>query len=120
MAIPSEVTTALGIIGGTLLSFCSIPQLVVMWKNRSARDVSMAWIVSLTLGLMVQSAYLILLEAWAGAIPLIVQVVLAVGVLGSKIVLDNGMFGMSTPLNAAPVQVETGGSDAKDAKIVSA
>ncbi|KAI8925336.1 hypothetical protein BC831DRAFT_461655 [Entophlyctis helioformis] len=92
---PPAVTDALGIAGGILLSICAIPQLVVMWQNRSARDVSLLWISAYTGGLVLTLAYLTLLRAWAGAIPLVVETALGLAVLLSKVVLDRGWFGPS-------------------------
>ncbi|KAL2915767.1 hypothetical protein HK105_204714 [Polyrhizophydium stewartii] len=85
-------------VGGVFLSLCAIPQLVVMWQNRSAKDVSMLWILSYIIGLSFTLVYLLLLSAWAGAIPIMVQIALAFVVLVSKLLMD---FGVVKPANTA-------------------
>ncbi|EGF81318.1 expressed protein [Batrachochytrium dendrobatidis JAM81] len=87
-----SVINSFGYSGGVFLGLCAIPQLYVMWKNRSAKDVSMLWILCYTIGLVLTMTYMIMLNAWAGVIPIIVQIVLAIIVFISKLLMDYGVI----------------------------
>lgn len=77
MDISAIATNIIGILGGILLSLCTIPQLYTMWKQKviilifnsfkSADDVSMLFLVTYFVGLALSVAYLVILQAWAGA-----------------------------------------------------
>jgi uncharacterized protein with PQ loop repeat len=68
---------ALGIAGGVILSICCVPQIYVIYKTKSAGDVSTTFTVLYFLGLLLSTIYMCLIHAWAGAGPLIFETVLA-------------------------------------------
>ncbi|KAL2915766.1 hypothetical protein HK105_204713 [Polyrhizophydium stewartii] len=78
-------------VGGVFLSLCIVPQLVVVWRHRSAEGVSLLWILSYLLGLSLTLVYMVMLSAWAGAVPVIAQLVLGSGLLASKGLMDAGV-----------------------------
>lgn len=63
-----------GYFGGALLGVCLIPQLYRTYKRKSAADVSYGWGAMYFVGLIFTLVYMILIRAWAGAIPLVVEV----------------------------------------------
>ena len=68
---------AIGIAGGAILSICCIPQIYAIYKSKSAGDVSITFTVMYFLGLLLTTIYMCLLQAWAGAGPLLLETVLA-------------------------------------------
>ena len=54
-------TTALGLAAGTLTTLAFIPQVLRVWRTRSARDISLPTFVALTVGTMLWLAYGILI-----------------------------------------------------------
>jgi len=81
----------LAYLGGSLLAICLIPQLIVMWKNRSAQDVSWLWTVLYFLGLSLTFMYLLLIEAVAGWISILPELLFVVVLMISKKILDDDM-----------------------------
>ena len=53
----------LGAVAGTLTTVAFLPQVVRIWRRRSARDLSLAWIVTFTSGVALWLAYGIALAA---------------------------------------------------------
>ena len=47
----------LGAVAGTLTTVAFLPQVVRLWRRRSARDLSLAWIVTFTSGVALWLAY---------------------------------------------------------------
>jgi MtN3 and saliva related transmembrane protein len=86
--VSSSVRDFFGIFGGILFSICTIPQLVLMWKQRSAKDLSYGWMCTFLLGLSSTITYLVLQEAYAAYIPAAVEAVLYIAIIISKIILD--------------------------------
>jgi S-adenosylmethionine/arginine decarboxylase-like enzyme/uncharacterized protein with PQ loop repeat len=74
-------------LSGAFFAFCLIPQLQVMWENRSATDVSIHWTILLIIGLLLQILYLFLMGGyiWLTVIP---EFLLVVSILWSKWYLD--------------------------------
>ena len=84
----STVIDILAYASGLFFSICLIPQLQLMWQNRSASDVSFSWTLLFIVGLLFQITYLALLGGyiWSSVVP---ELSLALGVLWSKFYLDN-------------------------------
>lgn len=82
------VTDALGFIGGIILSICMLPQLILMHQSKSAKDISMQFTVLYFIGLVLTAIYMTLIRAWAGAIPIWIETLLALILLAGKIYLD--------------------------------
>lgn len=80
---------ALGFIGGIILSICMLPQLTLMYKTKSAKDLSLLFTVLYSIGLVMTAVYMTLIRAWAGAIPVWIETLLAFVLLSGKIYLDS-------------------------------
>lgn len=81
----------LAYLGGCLLALCLIPQLMLMWTNRSAQDVSWSWTLLYSTGLSLSFLYLFLIDAVAGWISVLPELVLVFVVMISKKILDDNM-----------------------------
>ena len=79
---------ALGYIGGAGLSICLVPQLIVMWKTKSAGDLSLPWLILYSFGLVLSAVYLVYIEAMAAWIPMIAELSLTLLTLALKLYLD--------------------------------
>jgi MtN3 and saliva related transmembrane protein len=88
MVAPEALTTTLGIVGGVTLSLCTLPQLIQIWKTKSARDVSLQFTVMYFVGLTCTVAYMGLIEAWAAFFPASFECFLAVLMIISKVIMD--------------------------------
>lgn len=62
MYIPVQHT--IGILAGVLVTLALLPQLIKIWKHRSARDVSLTTYVLYCLGVILWSAYAFLEQDW--------------------------------------------------------
>jgi uncharacterized protein with PQ loop repeat len=61
------VNDAIGILGGLLLVIALIPQIMHIFKRKSAKDLSYSWLILLyVLGLIFYIWYLLVLDALAG------------------------------------------------------
>jgi S-adenosylmethionine/arginine decarboxylase-like enzyme len=88
MGNDSLLADILAYAGGVSLAICLIPQLHLIWKNRSAKDVSVSWTLFYIMGLSFTFAYLYLVGAFAGWLSIFPELCLTVFLLGSKIYLD--------------------------------
>jgi uncharacterized protein with PQ loop repeat len=86
--VSTEFRDFLGIFGGVVLSICTIPQLWLMWKKRSAKDLSYLWMWMYLVGLSSTLAYLIVQNAYAAYIPASFEVFITIVMLISKFILD--------------------------------
>lgn len=92
---PDEVTChadwrseIIGYIGGALLAACLFPQFYLIYCTGSARDISLGWTILYVVGLSFSLAYLVLLEALAGWVSMLIELVFACLLLGIKIWYD--------------------------------
>ena len=80
-----DTTTLLGYSAGLLTTIAFIPQCARIWKTRSARDVSLPAFATFTVGVMLWTAYGILMRE----VPMIlwnsVTLVISAAILGMKI-----------------------------------
>lgn len=84
----SPAETALGTLGGVLLSVCLLPQLWKMRATRCAADLAYGWLALYGAGLALNLAYLLLAAAPVGAAFHGVELVLVLVMAGWKAVLD--------------------------------
>lgn len=77
-------TDILGLIGGFIGSICALPQLILMFQSRSAKDISSLFTLLYFISLSMTSAYMTLKSAWAGAIALWIETMLAFILLAGK------------------------------------
>lgn len=101
----AAIDDVIAYIGGVLLAICLLPQLHIMWKNRSAADVAVSWTLLYISGLLLTFVYLIRIAALAGWISLLPEIILALVVLGSKFYLDR--FGYNAEKLAKTVPTNT-------------
>lgn len=64
---------AIGIIGGTTLALCLIPQLLKLYQTRSAADLSYLFLLLYSLGLSLKLVYYVDLREWPAAVPIMVE-----------------------------------------------
>ena len=79
----------IGFIGGALTTLALVPQAVKAWKTKHTRDISIWWILTLIVGILLWLVYGILI----GSLPIMVSntatLILAVIVLILKMRYDN-------------------------------
>jgi len=56
-------TDIIGFIGGALTTLALVPQVVKAWKTKHTRDVSIWWILTLTVGIILWLVYGILINS---------------------------------------------------------
>jgi uncharacterized protein with PQ loop repeat len=108
------LTDALGFIGGIILSICMLPQLTLMYQTKSAKDISMLFTILYSIGLVMTAIYMTLIRAWAGAIPIWIETVLALILLSGKIFLDNSAKESDEHNKTRQERQETMSSDKED------
>jgi MtN3 and saliva related transmembrane protein len=54
--------TLLGITAGTLTTIAFLPQLFKVWRSKSAKDISMTWLVTFSSGVLLWLIYGLLLR----------------------------------------------------------
>ena len=59
----------IGFIGGALTTLALVPQAVKAWRTKHTRDISIWWILTLTIGIILWLVYGILI----GSLPIIVS-----------------------------------------------
>ena len=98
----------LGYIGGSILAICNIPQIIQMWATRSADDISYISLCFYILGLILMITYLIGINALAGWVAMILEVVLCVAVIILKYLLSFDSFKLKTVQDGdnCPIEVE--------------
>lgn len=67
--------TLLGICAGTLTTIAFLPQLVKVWRSKSAKDISMTWLVTFTIGVSLWLLYGLLL----GQFPIVIANAITLG-----------------------------------------
>ena len=80
-----DLTTALGLVAGTLTTAAFLPQLLKTWKTKSASDVSLVMLVTLCTGVFLWIVYGISLNALPLILANVVTFILAVAILCLKI-----------------------------------
>lgn len=64
----SEFIDVLGLVAGTLTTIAFLPQLLKVWKSKSAQDVSLVMMITFCIGIFLWIAYGVAI----GAMPIIV------------------------------------------------
>lgn len=77
--------TLLGMIAGTLTTIAFLPQLLKVWRSKSAKDISMTWLVTFSGGVLLWLIYGLLL----GQLPIVLANAVTLGltwvILGFKL-----------------------------------
>ena len=79
----------IGFIGGALTTLALVPQAVKAWRTKHTRDISIWWIVTLTIGIVLWLVYGILISSLPIIVTNIATLILAVIVLTLKMKYDN-------------------------------
>lgn len=79
------LTDWVGSIGAVLTTLAFVPQVLRIWKTRSARDISLPMYVTFTGGVLFWLAYGVLLGSWPIIGANIVTLILALAVIVMKL-----------------------------------
>lgn len=58
-----DFITLLGLVAGTLTTIAFLPQLLKVWQHKSAKDISLLWLTTFSLGILLWLAYGVLVQA---------------------------------------------------------
>ena len=58
-----DFITLLGLVAGTLTTIAFLPQLLKVWRNKSAKDISLLWLTTFSLGILLWLIYGVLVQA---------------------------------------------------------
>jgi MtN3 and saliva related transmembrane protein len=67
--------TLLGLVAGTLTTLAFLPQLFKVWRSKSAKDISMTWLVTFSGGVLLWLIYGIML----GQLPILLANAVTLG-----------------------------------------
>ena len=81
----NEVVPLIDFVAATLTTIAFVPQLIRIWRTRSAKDISLGMYALFTLGIVLWLVYGILIESWPLIAANCVTLLLAGGVLVMKI-----------------------------------
>ena len=79
----------IGFIGGALTTLALVPQAVKAWRTKHTRDISIWWILTLTIGVFLWLVYGILIGSFPLIATNVATLILAVIVLILKLRYDN-------------------------------
>lgn len=85
-----ELTGFIGFLAGTLTTIAFIPQLVRIWRRRSAEDVSLAMFLIFTSGVLLWLWYGVLIGSWPIILTNSVTAALAAVILVLKVRYSRG------------------------------
>ncbi|EQC25914.1 hypothetical protein SDRG_16213 [Saprolegnia diclina VS20] len=77
MASIVDGVNVVGLAGGVVLVLCAFRPLLWLVRAKAVDEISVVWTVLHAAGLVCSCVYLVLLEAWAGALPLALEALLA-------------------------------------------
>ncbi|GAB4815991.1 hypothetical protein N2152v2_003037 [Parachlorella kessleri] len=89
MAPSQAALNVVGALGGIVLAACMTPQLVRLYKTRSARDISYIFLVLNAVGLSFTFVYLFYNGATVTWIAILVEIVVTLLVMSAKAYLDH-------------------------------
>ena len=58
-----DMTTALGLLAGTLTTIAFLPQVIRIWRSKSAKDLSMTMLVTFTTGVLCWLVYGVMIDS---------------------------------------------------------
>ena len=79
---------AVGYVAAVLTTAAWVPQLARTWRTKSANDLSPGMLAAFTIGVALWLAYGVMLRAWPVIIANLVTLVLALWILGLKLVIQ--------------------------------
>ncbi len=78
-------TELLGLVAGTLTTISFVPQVLKVWRSRSAADISLAMFLLFTVGVLLWGIYGVLIGSLAVIVANAVTFVLTVGIIAMKL-----------------------------------
>mmetsp|Transcript_23368 Transcript_23368/g.57997 ORF Transcript_23368/g.57997 Transcript_23368/m.57997 type:complete len:125 (-) Transcript_23368:79-453(-) len=90
-----------GYIGGGILAVCVVPQIIKVFRTRSAKDISFLWSAMYILGLVLTTVYLIGIGATAGYVGTLIEIAVAVFLVLTKIYFDSREPAVDANLNSS-------------------
>ena len=81
----NSTTSIIGFIAAILTTVSFVPQVVKVWRTRSAKDVSLGMYLLFTLGIAIWLVYGVLIESWPVILANVVTLILAGSVLAMKL-----------------------------------
>ncbi|KAF8061081.1 hypothetical protein HT031_004541 [Scenedesmus sp. PABB004] len=84
---------AIGFAGGGVLAVCLVPQIGKIILSRSARDISITWSLLYIVGLTLSLVYLILKNALAAWIPLVIEILGCLVIIALKLFFEHTAAG---------------------------
>ena len=87
-----QIWDIIGFVGGGILAINSMPQIYQMWETKSADSISYTKLLFYLIGLSFLFAYMLLIEALAGWVCLILEIILCLLVILLKFVLSFDWF----------------------------
>ena len=82
------LTSLIGFIAATLTIIAFLPQVIKVWKSRSAKDISLGMYFLFSTGVLLWLIYGILLAAWPIIIANLITLLLALLIVGMKLKFD--------------------------------
>jgi len=80
-----EFAQGLGLLAGTVTTLSFLPQVIKIYKSRSAKDISLGWVASLTFGVALWLAYGLMIGELPVILSNMVTLVLAGAILAMKL-----------------------------------
>ncbi|KAF6256185.1 hypothetical protein COO60DRAFT_140977 [Scenedesmus sp. NREL 46B-D3] len=108
---------AIGYTGGCVLAICLIPQIGKIVITRSARDISYAWSVLYLIGTCLSLVYLVLKDAMAAWIPLVIEIAGCLCVICLKTLFEHTRAGRSWSVAQQQQQLQAALSGQLDASV---
>ena len=88
-----DVTTWVGLVAGCLTAFCTVPQLIQIWKRHCAKDISYTMYFVLSVGVLLWIIYGLLKSDWPIVITNSISLCLNLAMLFSKYFLSRQQKG---------------------------
>ena len=82
------VLEVVGYIAGFLVALALAPQLMKIWKTKSAKDISYVWTASFLLGLILYIVYAALNQVWPLFVFTIIEAMMVISLIILKIRYD--------------------------------
>jgi MtN3 and saliva related transmembrane protein len=83
-----QIIDLLGLAAGTLTTCSFVPQVVRIWRTRSARDISLVMFLLLSLGVLLWVVYGVAIQSVPVIVANGVTLLLALAILGMKLYFD--------------------------------
>ena len=80
-----SLTDLIGFIAATLTTIAFLPQVIKVWKSRSAKDISLGMYCLFSTGVLLWLIYGILLVAWPIILANLITLILALMIVGMKL-----------------------------------